>query len=129
MQQDVIYRDFRNNFNIHPIKGDLALVENSTSIGQRLRNLIRTGRYERFWDPEKGAGIPQTMFELLGTDTQHLLEAKIREVATNYEPAAEILEVGISPSADLNAYICKIVYRPINQLTPDSVDVIFKRVR
>jgi hypothetical protein len=69
------------------------------------------------------------MFELLGTDTQHLLEAKIREVASNYEPAAEIIEVGISPTPDLNSYICKIVYRPINQLSPDTVDVIFKRVR
>lgn len=129
MLQDAVYRDFRVNFDIHPVKGDLSLVENSVSIGQRIRNLVRTGKYERPWNPEKGAGIPQTMFELMGTDTQHLLEKRIQEVISNYEPAAEVLEVAIAPNIDLNSYVCRITYRPLNQITPETVEIIFKRVR
>ena len=124
---DVKYTDFPINFDIHPIKGDLVLLTDAKSISRSLRNLVLTGMYERFWSPTKGAGIPQTLFENLGTDTQYVLESRIREACSNYEPRAEILRVDINPGE--NSYRCTITYRPLNSLTPETVDFILKRIR
>ena len=124
---DVKYSDFPINFDIHPIKGDLVLLTNEKSISRALKNLVLTGMYERFWHPTKGAAIPQTLFENIGTDTQYILEKRIEEVCANYEDRAEIERVSVYPNE--NSYRCTIVYRPLNSLTPETVDFILKRIR
>lgn len=129
MINPVKYSDFSVNLDIHPVKGDLVLLTDEKSISRSLKNLVFTATYERFWHPEKGAGIPQTLFELMGSDTQYILENKIKEVCQNYEPRAEILRVGIYPDMDRNSYRCTIVYRPLNSLTPETVDFLLKRIR
>lgn len=123
------YSDFRVNFNIHPIKGDLALLEDTLAIIQSVKNLVYTDRYERFFDPLKGAGIPQTLFENQGSDTEFLLETRISEVLTIYEPRIKLVKVTVVSSLDHNAYECRIAFQPINILETITVDAIFKRVR
>lgn len=125
----VKYSDFRNNFDIHPIKGDLSLITDEASITNAIKNLVLTNRYEKFWDPEKGAGIPSTLFDLANADTETLLETRIRDVITKYEPRAVLKDVRVALNADHNSYKCTIIYTPINSPTRVTVDVLLKRVR
>ncbi len=123
------YSDFRVNFDVHPIKGDLSVLEDTQSIIQSVKNLVYTDRYERFFDPMKGAGIPQTLFENMSSDTEYLLETRIKEVLDNYEPRIKLVKVTVVTSMDRNAYECRIAFQPINILETITVDAIFKRVR
>lgn len=126
---NIRYSDFRQNFNIHPAKKDLALITDAVSITSALKNLVLTGRYERFWDPLKGAGIPQTLFENMTSDTEFLLETRVREVIAKYEPRATRVNVQVAAAIDNNGYVCTIYYTPINTTQQETVQVIFERVR
>ena len=127
MSQSNRYSDFFTSFITHPIKKDLALITDENSISQALLNLCFTGKYERFWDPDKGAGIPQSLFENITADSEYLLKTRIKEVCAAYEYRAEILDVRII--SQQNGYECTIIYQPINTFTPVSISAIFKRVR
>lgn len=125
----VYYSDFRNNFTIHPIKKDLTLATDVQSINQSLKNLMFTDRYERYWHPLKGAGIPQTLFENMNNDTAFLLEQKILEVIAKYEPRCTKVRASVVTSNDNNSYVASIYYTPINSVNEITLEAIFKRVR
>ena len=129
VEERVLYTDFRQNLTIHPAKKDLALVSGTAAITSALKNLVLTGRYERFWDPLKGAGIPQTLFENMTPDTEFLLEIRVKEVIEKYEPRATRVHVKVTASVDNNGYVCSIYYTPINTNTQENVQVLFERVR
>lgn len=125
----MIYSDFKNNFNIHPVKGDLVVFTDSQSIVNSVKNLVQTGKYERFWNPNKGAGIPQTLFENFSPNTEFILESKVKEVINQYEPRATKVKCVVTADQDHNGYICDIYFTPINTLENISVQVLFTRVR
>lgn len=129
MIQEDRYRDFTVDLNVHPIKGDLLLNRDAQAIGAAIKNLILTNNYERFWHPNKGAGIPKTLFENMDADTQYVLENRIREVIETYEPRAEINYVTVAVSHDMGEYTATVDYTPVNALESVTVDIIFRRVR
>lgn len=124
---DYKYSDIRTNLDVHPITRDFTLLTGEDSIAQSIKNLVLTGKYERFFHPHKGAGIPQTLFENM--DSEIILETKIREVIRNFEPRAIVRDVIVKNNYDRNAYDCTIIYTPINTHENVTLDFILKRVR
>jgi len=125
----IIYSDIPSNFDIHPIKEDLVLLTNENAVKRSIRNLLLTDPYERFFNPDVGAGIRQSLFENISSDTEYVLKEKIRETIVNYEPRANIYSVNVKALADDNAYSASIVFSIINSTTPITLDLILKRVR
>lgn len=123
------YSDFKTDFSIHPIKGDILLNTDERAIATSIRNLLFTGKYERFYEPEKGAGIPQELFEQMNNETAFIVERRVREVLAHYEPRAEIVNVSVVTNIDYNEFICKVTFRPINSHTDIEVKAIFRRIR
>jgi len=123
------YTDFYVDFTIHPIKGDLALQQDVVAISSSIKNIVFTDHYERFWQPKFGAGVPQTLFENMTSDTQFLLETRIHEAIKNFEPRAIDVVVQVVASVDRNAYEATIFYTPINSSARATVQAIFRRVR
>jgi len=123
------YSDFRNNFDIHPVKSDLTLLTDDAAITNSIKNLVMTAPYERPFQPEIGAGIPQTLFDNMNAETEYLLSTRIREVIEKYEPRAIIREIKVAANIDRNGYQATIIYTPINTTQPVVVDMLLKRVR
>lgn len=124
-----LYSDFTRDFTVHPIKGDLAVIEDAQAIASSIRNLIFTDRYERPFAPKRGAGIPQTLFDNIGADTEFLLENRILETIAADEPRARNVSVNIVVRAEYNGYAATIFFTPINSHNQVQIDAIFKRVR
>lgn len=125
----MINSDFMTDFVIHPIKGDLSLLQDVAAISSSVKNLVFTNPYERPFGPTIGAGIPRTLFDNMGPDTQALLEARIRDCINNFEPRATKVKVAVTTTPDRNQYTATIVYTPINTSTQVTVEAIFKRIR
>lgn len=149
------YSDFLDSFAMSPFSGQLALVKNENSITQALKNLIKTNRGERFFNPGYGSDVNKTLFELNIEEDLADLEEHIINAIKLYEPRAQVLEVSVKPSAksdfSLNRLMdnleqdirtalvmpdsveqsveITIVYSLINNLTPITVSFLLRRVR
>lgn len=127
--QDIFFLDLPVNFDIHPIKEDLVLVPNELAVKRSIINLILTDPYERFFNPNIGSGIKQTLFENIDRDSEYILKEKITETIINHEPRANLISVAVKALPDNNAYSATITFSVANYLTPITLELILRRVR
>lgn len=122
------FRDLRTNLDVHPITGDLLSLEDEVAISTQIKNLIFTDHYERAWDAELGAGVPQTLFDNFGPDSAYMIETRIRDTINKYVTRAKLLDVIIKYD-NLNGYTATIIYQPQNALEPVTLNLILARTR
>jgi phage baseplate assembly protein W len=124
-----IYSDIPTNLTVHPIKGDLILLSDEAAVKRSIINLMYTDPYERFFNPNVGAGLKAYLFENISQDTEYIIKEKIIEVITNYEPRANIINVSVKALPDQNLYNASIVFSVLNNVNPVTLEVILRRVR
>jgi phage baseplate assembly protein W len=129
MATNIIFSDIPTNLDIHPIKQDLVLLYNENAVKRAIRNLLLTDPYERFFNPRIGAGIKQSLFENISSDTEFILRERIRETIVNYEPRANVYSVTVKALPDENSYSVTIVFSIVNSTQPVTLDLVLRRVR
>lgn len=148
------YSDFLDSFAMSPFSGQLATVKNENSVNQALKNLIKTNRGERFFNPGFGSDVDRVLFELDIEESLEDLEEHIINAITIYEPRAQVIEVSVKPGAKSDFSLTElmiqedrnlktslvmpdsdqsieitIVYSIINNSTPITVSFLLRRVR
>ena len=103
-----IYQDFQLEFNIHPIKKDLVLVQDDRAVVQAIRNLILTNHYEAPFQPDKGCNIRRQLFEPITAFSASDIRRWIEETIKNFEPRAQISRIAVIPRDEVNAYYIEI---------------------
>lgn len=129
MATQILYKDIPTNMAVHPIKGDLTVITNVDDIKRSIMNLLYTEPYERFFNPNLGAGLKAYLFENISRDTEFVIREKIIETINNYEPRAELLEVNVKAMPDDNLYVATITFAIANSIIPITLDLILRRVR
>jgi phage baseplate assembly protein W len=124
-----IYSDLTTNLSVHPIKGDLLLLSDEAAVKRSIINLMYTEPYERFFNPNIGAGLKAYLFENISQDTEYIIKEKIIEVISNYEPRANIINVSVKALPDQNLYTASIIFSVLNNVNPVTLEVILRRVR
>jgi len=124
-----IYSDISTNLTVHPVRGDLLLLSDDAAVKRSIINLMFTEPYERFFNPNFGAGLKAYLFENISQDTEYIIREKIIEVITNYEPRANIVNVSVKALPDQNAYNASIIFSVLNNVNPVTLEVILRRVR
>lgn len=123
------YKDFYNNFNAHPVRKDLYVLENEDSIKNSIKNLVFTDPGERFFQPYLGSGVRASLFENISENTAYIIKTQIEATIENFEPRANLIAVYVNPYPDENGYNVKIVFSTINNPQPIVFDVLLTRVR
>lgn len=129
-KQPIIYSDFMNNLDLHPLSGDLAKITNAESVKQSIKNLVLTSYGERLFNPTVGSNVYKTLFEPLNGFTLNDMQDHIVNTITFNEPRANLIEVVVSgvPNND-NAVAATIVFSLINTNEVASLNLILRRVR
>ena len=125
----VVYSDFFTDFSRHTNTGQLNKKTNELAVKQSIRNLLLTDHYERPFQPEIGSNLRSLLFDNFTPATQLQAEQYIKEVFTNHEPRAVLLDTAILPSPDMNSLQVSIYFRIINTTEPTQLDIIIERVR
>jgi phage baseplate assembly protein W len=127
---EIIYSDLDFFFNIHPVTMDVPMLKNVASIKRSIRNLVLTNRYEKFFKPTIFSGVLAGLFENFDPILVNQLKDKIKEVL-QVEPRAIINDVLISDYEELdrNGINITIIFKPINRIRVETVDVFLERVR
>jgi len=124
-----IYSDLTTNFNIHPVKGDLVLLNDEVAVKRSIINLMYIEPYEKFFSPNVGAGLKSYLFENISSDTEFMIREKIIETIVNYEPRANLINVSVTADPENSMYTASIIFSVLNSINPVTLEVILRRVR
>jgi phage baseplate assembly protein W len=128
--QTRIYSDFNIAFIPNPLTGDLTKVTGVNSVVQSIMNLVQTNHYERPFHPEIGGNVRRLLFELVDAVTANLLSQEIQNVLANFEPRAQILDVIVQTSNQLDGYQVTIVFQVAGGISsPISITTFLQRLR
>jgi phage baseplate assembly protein W len=125
-----VFSDFTTNFLKTPVGDQLARVINDSSIKQSIRNLMLTNTGDRLFQPTIGGNIRELLFE--NNLQENLITARnyVKTVIERFEPRVQLIDVRMdSPERDPHTVYVTIIYRTLNNSEPQTLTLLFKRVR
>ena len=107
------FKDLSMTFQINPINSDLIATKNETAIARSVRNLILTRPGEKFFNPDLGSRVYESLFENMDELSASTLEDDIRDTIDNYEPRVKLVSVKATPDFEGHAFDVVITYNII----------------
>jgi phage baseplate assembly protein W len=117
------YSDFYNDLSKNFGTKDLARLTNEQSIINSLKNIIRTNKGERPFQPEFGCNISGLLFENFSKFTTDAIETEIRTAVENFEPRVKTIKVTVIDYPENNAVELQLFFTTINN--PDNISISF----
>lgn len=124
------FKDISLSFRKHPVTNDILALKNEDAIKVSVINLVRTGLGERFYDPNIGTIIQESLFENQGLEIAHSIETTISILLNNYEPRIEVQSVAVTFPQDSYEMNVDIRYLIVGQSAPvQNIDFILQPTR
>ena len=123
------FKDFYTDLDVHPVRGDLYVLEDTDAVKVSIKNILFTNPGERFFDSKFGGGIPRTLFDNISYDSEIIIKKQIEFAIRNYEPRVDFLDVVVNALIDENAYAATIIFSLVNNPSTEKFNVILTRVR
>jgi len=114
------FKDISLSFEPHPITKDLPVIKNETAIIRSIRNLVETIPTERFFNPDLGSNVRNSLFEFVDFGTSSIIADQIRNTISNFEPRVENVDVSVKPFPDTNQFEITIIFNIIGQEIPSQ---------
>jgi len=118
------FKDISLSFSPHPITKDLPVLINERAIVRSVRNLVETIPTERFFQPNLGTDIRDSLFENFSRTTVNIIEDQVRDTLNAYEPRVSNVGVEVSAAPDNNSFAVKVLFE-INGLEVAPQDFTF----
>jgi hypothetical protein len=123
------YQDLDFDFLANPVTGDVATVKDTNSVKRGISNILMTENRERLFNPELGSGIKNLLFEPMTDLTMERLEGEITSAISAWEDRADLISLGISAEPDYNRYRVAVVFRIVNQIEEQTLELFLQRER
>ena len=121
------YRDFDMDFGAHPAHGDIDTIKKTTAINRSIKNIIRTNRFERLFQPTIDGGLGSLLFENFGDLTSSRIRGAIKHAIDRFEPRADVRNITVKAEPDENGYYVSIIYVPDNDIKETNLEVYLER--
>ena len=112
------FKDVSMTFQRHPLTGDVITLKNESAIARSVRNIVFTTPGEKFFDPDFGSRISQSLFENINDISANIIKAEITSSLKAYEPRVNLREVQVKPNYDQNEFNVTLVYEIIGADVP-----------
>ena len=123
------YRDLDLDMLVHPLTKDIVGRSDVDAINGSIIRIIRTQRGERVFQSSFGSTIYHSLFEPMNIETRVVLEGAIEQAIRRFEQRCELKGVVVEADPDRNGYSVSIVYVPINEGSPVTLDFFLNRLR
>ena len=104
------FKDISMSFETNPLNDDLIALKNSSAIARSIRNIVFTQPGEKFFNPEFGSRVSESLFEVVDEVSTIAIRDEIRSSIINYEPRVNLLDVLVNPNVDDNEMNVVIQY-------------------
>ena len=107
------FKDISMSFQTNPLNDDLIALKNSSAIARSIRNIVFTRPGEKFFNPNFGSRISESLFDNVDNTSADVIRDQIRSSIRNFEPRVNLLRVVVAPNFDENEMNVKITYEII----------------
>ena len=104
------FKDISLSFSPHPITKDIPVLINERAIVRSVRNLVETIPTERFFQPNLGTEIRDTLFENFSRQTVNVIEDQVRDTIRAFEPRVGDVGVEVVAIPDNNNFEVKVLF-------------------
>ena len=124
------FKDISMSFEVNPINSDLIGVKNDIAISRSIRNLVLTTPGERFFNPDLGSRVSQSLFENIDEISAASIRDEIEETIIRYEPRVKLQDVKAIPNYDENSFDVTITYDIIGiEALPQQLNFALQQTR
>ena len=118
------------SFERNPLNDDLIGLKNTNAIARSLRNIVFTRPGEKFFDPDFGSRITESLFENMDEVSALAIRDEIEFSITNFEPRVNLIEVRVTPNFTNNEMNATIVYQIVGiDVPPQQLDFVLLPTR
>jgi len=72
------FKDISMSFETNPLNDDLIALKNSSAIARSIRNIVFTQPGEKFFNPDFGSRVSESLFEIVDEVSAIAIEDEIR---------------------------------------------------
>jgi len=124
------FKDISMSFETNPLNDDLIALKNSSAISRSIRNIVFTQPGEKFFNPEFGSRVSESLFEVVDEVSTIAIRDEIRSSIINYEPRVNLLDVLVNPNPDENEMNVTIKYEIVGiDIPPQQLDFVLLPTR
>ena len=124
------YKDLSMSFESNPLNDDLVSLSDTTAIARSIRNIVFTQPGEKFFNPDFGSRISESLFENVDEVSALAIEDEIRSSIINFEPRVNLLDAVVVPNPDDNEMNVTIEYEIVGiDIPPQQLDFVLLPVR
>ena len=124
------FKDISMSFQTNPLNDDLIALKNSSAIARSIRNIVFTQPGEKFFQPDFGSRISESLFENIDDVSADVIRDEIRNSIRNFEPRVNLLSVIVRPNFDFNEINVTIEYEIIGiDIPPQQLDFVLLPTR
>ena len=98
------------SFENNPLNDDLVSLSDTTAIARSLRNIVFTQPGEKFFNPDFGSRISESLFENVDNVSALAIKDEIKSSIINFEPRVKLLDTIVVPNPDDNEMNVTIEY-------------------
>ena len=124
------FKDLSMSFKTNPLNDDLIGLKNTSAIARSLKNIVFTQPGEKFFNPNFGSRISESLFENIDDTSADVIRDEIRNSIRNFEPRVNLLSVIVRPNFDFNEMNVTIEYEIIGiDIPPQQLDFVLLPTR
>mgnify|MGYP001368167622 FL=1 len=104
------FKDISMSFETNPLNDDLVSLSDTSAIARSIRNIVFTSPGEKFFNPDFGSRISESLFENVDEVSALAIEDEIKSSIINFEPRVNLLNTKVVPNPDDNEMNVTIEY-------------------
>ena len=104
------FKDISMSFESNPLNDDLISLSDTSAIARSIRNIVFTSPGEKFFNPDFGSRISESLFENVDNVSALAIKDEIKSSIINFEPRVKLLDTIVVPNPDDNEMNVTIEY-------------------
>ena len=124
------FKDISMSFEKNPLNDDLISLSNTSAIARSIRNIVFTSPGEKFFNPDFGSRISESLFENVDDVSALAIEDEIRSSIINFEPRVNLLDTVVVANPDDNEMNVTIEYEIVGiDIPPQQLEFVLLPTR
>ena len=124
------FKDISMSFEKNPLNDDLISLSNTSAIARSIRNIVFTSPGEKFFNPDFGSRISESLFENVDNVSALAIKDEIKSSIINFEPRVNLLDTIVVPNPDDNEMAVTIEYEIVGiDIPPQQLEFVLLPTR
>ena len=124
------YKDISMSFETNPLNDDLVSLSDTSAIARSIRNIVFTSPGEKFFNPDFGSRVSESLFENVDNVSALAIKDEIKSSIINFEPRVNLLNTVVVPNPDDNEMNVTIEYEIVGiDIPPQQLEFVLLPTR